>query len=397
MGGSTKTERQRDWSAAGCGASLGLVAALLAGCGAPPVDDPVTLVVAVSASANERRPGTTARLRELLTTAAEHGTATLELLVDRPAGPERMGELDLVPRRGQQVERDAARRAELLGALAADLDGRLAAAEGNGGRIDVLGLLGAVARVPGPATAVVVSSGLQTEGPLAITALGWDLVGSDAVLDQATAAELLPDLSGKTVVFAGLGDVAGPQERLPDPLRSRLVRMWTGLCERAGAVECRIDDEVVGTALPVSTTPTPVTSIPADPVLALPTAAVPAAVTELPADVLFEPNSAQLLPGAVALLRSAAADLEGGARVELVGRTATFGSAESSRAFSLQRAEACREALVAAGVPAGRINVTGLGYDQPLVPDVDAAGRLIPDAARRNRTVTMTITAGGTP
>lgn len=372
------------------------MAALLAGCGAPPADDPVTVVVAVSASANERQPGVTAGLRELVTAAAEHETATLELLVDRAAGPERVDELDLVPRRGQQVERDASRRAELLGAVAADLDARLAAVRGDSGRIDVLGLLGAVARVPGPATAVVVSSGLQTDGPLAIDALGWDLVGSDAVFDQAVAAELLPDLRGKTVVFAGIGDVAGPQDRLPDRLRSRLVRMWTGLCERAGAVECRVDSEIAGTGTPVSSRPTPATSIPADPVLALPTGAAQPAVTELPADVLFEPNSARLLPDATALLRSVA-DGVPGARIDLVGRTATWGSAESSRAFSLLRAQACRDALVAAGVPADRISVTGLGFDQPLVDDVDAAGRLIPDAARRNRTVTMTITAGGRP
>jgi outer membrane protein OmpA-like peptidoglycan-associated protein len=374
------------------------VAALLAGCGAAPAgDDPATLVVAVSASANERQPGVTGGLRDLVATAAGREPATLELLVDRERGPERVSTLDLVPRRGQQVERDSGRRAELLDAAVADLDGRLAATAGDGGRIDVLGLLGAVARVPGAATAVVVSSGLQTEGPLAITALGWDLVGSDAVLDQAVAAELLPDLAGKTVVFSGIGDVAGPQERLPDRLRSRLVRMWTGLCERAGAVACLVDSEITGASTPVSTVPVPVTPIPGDPVLALPTVAEQPAVTELPADVLFEPNSVRLLPDAAVLLGSVADRVGPGARIDLVGRTATFGSAESSRVFSLQRAEACRDALVAAGVSAERMTVTGLGFDQPLVRDVDAAGRLIPEAARRNRTVTMTITAGGTP
>jgi outer membrane protein OmpA-like peptidoglycan-associated protein len=146
----------------------------------------------------------------------------------------------------------------------------------------------------------------------------------------------------------------------------------------------------------VSTVPAPLTDVPADPQLALPTADRPA-VTELPADVLFEPNSAQLLPGATALLQRAAAELPPGAHVDLVGRTATFGTAESSRAFSLDRALACRDALVAAGVPAARITTEGLGFDRPLVPDLDAGGRLIPDAARRNRTVTMTITAGGMP
>jgi outer membrane protein OmpA-like peptidoglycan-associated protein len=379
--------------------SLGLVVAAAVGCGGPTPesDTPTRVVVAISGSAVERQPGATTQLGELLTRAAESDDATLDLMVDRPAGPEVEGMVDLVPRRGQDVEHNDERRAVLQERIRDDVAARLGGISGDSGRIDVLGLLGQVARVPGPATAVVVSSGLQTTGPLAINTVGWDMVGSDAVLDQAVAQELLPDLTGKIIVFQALGDVAGAQERLPERLRSRLVRMWVGLCERAKAADCRVDTEVAGSASPVSTVPAPLTGVPGDPHLALPTVADEPAVTELPADVLFEPNSAQLLPGATALLQEAAAELSPGARVDLVGRTATFGTAESSRAFSLDRAVACRDALVAAGVPAERITTEGLGFDQPLVTDVDAGGRLIPDAARRNRTVTMTITAGGTP
>jgi outer membrane protein OmpA-like peptidoglycan-associated protein len=379
--------------------SLGLVVAAAVGCGGPtPESDiPIRVVVATSGSAVERQPGETTQLGQLLARAGEGNDATLDLMVDRPAGPEPVATVDLVPRRGQDVEHNDERRAVLEGRIRDDVAARLAGVAGDSGRIDVLGLLGQVARTPGPATAVLISSGLQTTGPLAINAIGWDMVGSDAVLDQAVQQELLPDLTGKTVVFQGLGDVAGAQERLPERLRSRLIRMWVGLCQRAGATDCRVDTEVAGSATPVSTVPALLTEVPGDPQLALPAAADEPAVTELPADVLFEPNSAQLLPGATALLQKAAAELPATAHVDLVGRTATFGTAESSRAFSLDRARACRDALVAAGVPAERISTAGLGFDQPLVPDVDAGGRLIPDAARRNRTVTMTITAGGMP
>jgi outer membrane protein OmpA-like peptidoglycan-associated protein len=355
------------------------------------------VVVAVSGSAVERQPGETTQLGQLLARAAEGDDAALDLLVDRPAGPEQVATVDLVPRRGQDVEHNDERRAVLEGRIRDDIAARLAGVAGDSGRIDVLGLLGQVARTPGPATAVVISSGLQTTGPLAINTIGWDMVGSDAVLDQAVQQELLPDLSGKTVVFQGLGDVAGAQDRLPERLRSRLIKMWVGLCQRAKATDCQVDTEVAGIATPVSTVPAPLTEVPGDPQLALPTVADRPAVTELPADVLFEPNSADLLPGAAALLEKAAAELPATARIDLVGRTATFGTADSSRAFSLDRARACRDALVDAGVSAGRITTRGLGFDQPLVPDVDAGGRLIPDAARRNRTVTMTITAGGMP
>ena len=167
---------------------------------------------------------------------------------------------------------------------------------------------------------------------------------------------------------------------------------------RAGrAADCRVDVEKAGSDVPVSTVAAPTTAVPDDPRLDLPVVAERPTTTELPADVLFEPNSATLLPDARALLAGVAAELPAGARVDLVGRTATFGTAESSRAFSRERALACRDALVAAGVPDGRITVAGVGFDQPLVLDLDAAGRLVPAAAARNRTVSMTITAGGTP
>ena len=269
---------------------------------------------------------------------------------------------------------------------------------GDSGRIDVLGLLGQVARVPDPITAVVVTSGLQSVGSLAVGTIGWDLVGSDAVVERAAAEQLLPDLTGKTVVFSGLGDVVPPQERLPERLRSRLATMWLAVCTRAGAAACRIDAETAaGSGSPVSTVAGPTVSVPPDPVLSVPSeVAGPPTVTELPGDVLFEPDAAALLPEAVSFLRSVATRVPAGATIELTGRTATVGSAESSRAFSLERARACRDALVEAGVPAERITAVGLGHDRQLVPDLDPSGRLIPAAAARNRSVTMSITIGGT-
>lgn len=399
MNGERQAVAQRRTRTRGYALITGAVAVLV-GCAAPAPepDAPTRLVIAASAASTERQPGTTAAIRTLVAQAAEHDEAALDLVVDRPAGPETVATVDLVPRRGSAVERSVERRQELLGRALDDLGARLGGVAGDSGRIDVLGLLAHVARVPGQVTAVVVTSGLQTVGPLAIDALGWDLVGSAAVLDRAVAEQLLPDLTGTTVVFTGLGDVVAPQERLPERLRSRLVALWTGLCTRAGAVECRVDTEVAAGGSPASTLPVPTVAVPPDPVLALPAATGGApAVTELPGDVLFRPDSATLLPEAEALLRSAAATLPAGAAVELVGRTATVGSAESSRAFSLQRALSCRDALVAAGVPAGRISAVGLGFDRPLVPDRDPAGRLVPEAAHRNRSVTLTIVPGGAP
>lgn len=351
----------------------------------------------MSAAATERQPGLTAMVRDLMVTSAASDEATLDLVVDRVDGPQTFATVDLVPRRGAAVERSEGRREELLDRTAAEVGALMAGAAGDSGRIDVLGLLGHVARTPGPAHAVVVTSGLQSSGSLAVGTLGWDLVGSDTVLDQAEAEGLLPDLAGKAVVFSGLGEVAGAQQRLPERLRTRLASMWLGICERSGAVECRLDTEPVQAGTPVSTVPAPTVAVPEDPVLMVPAVAATPAVVELPGDVLFEPDSARLLPEAEALLASLAAQLPPGARVELAGRTASVGSAESSRVFSLERAVSCRDALVRAGVSADRITVVGLGFDQQLAPDLDVDGGLLPEAASRNRSVTMTIHIGGTP
>lgn len=373
-------------------ALIALVAAVATACGTPPPDTPAALIVIASATATERRPAATAAISGLVAAAAAHDAATLEIVLDRPDGPEPVVTLDLVPRRGSAVERAAERRDRLVEEKIGEVDARLGALRGDSGRIDVMGMLAYIARIPGPATAVVVTSGLQSEGSLAVGALGWDLVGSAGLLDRAAAEGLLPDLTGKTIVFAGLGDVAAPQQRLPERLRARLAEMWLAVCARAGAVACSVDPEVVGGS-PVSTVPAPTVPVPPDPVLALPVATEPA-VTELPSDVLFEPDSAQLLPDGERLLRELAAQLPVGATVELTGRTATIGSAASSRAFSLERARSCQAVLIAAGVPASQVAAVGLGYERQIVPDVGPDGRLIPEAAARNRSVMLTITGG---
>ena len=374
------------------GIALAGVVALTA-CGAPPPEPvPHRVVVAASATANEPAPALTTAIRGTVQAAIDSDAGTLDLVVDTPRGPEPVRTVDLVLRRDAQVEHAAQRRAELARERIAEVDAALRGLAGDAGRIDVLGLLGAVARVPGAATGVVVTSGLQSDGPLGIGALRWEL-GPD-LPDRAAAAGLLPDLRGKTVIFSGLGDVAGDQAPVTQRLRTRLVELWLGVCRRAGAAECRVDAER-GPGGPVSTVAAPLIAVPPDPALAVPVDATPA-VTELPADLLFAPDSADLRPDAVALLGDVAARLPADGRVLLEGRTATVGPPDAARVFSLRRASACRAALVAAGVPAEHVVVAGLGYDRPLVPDIGPDGALLP-AAARNRSVTMTVTIGGPP
>ncbi|GAA1837667.1 hypothetical protein GCM10009836_15470 [Pseudonocardia ailaonensis] len=377
---------------------LVLGAALLAGlsaCGAPvTAPSPERILILVNASANEDRPGLTTGIAGLVQRAVATDRATLDVVVDGPSGPAPAASVDLVLRRGTQVEHAEQRRTELAGQVLDRVRAAVAQASGASGQVDTLGQLTYLARLPGELTGVVIGSGLQTAGPLAIDALGWDQVGSASIVDRAKAAGLLPDLRGKTVVFSGLGDVTGAQAALPESLRQRLASHWLNLCTAAGG-RCSIDDEPLS-GPPRSEVAAPVTAVPAEPALAVPAHGEPA-VTILPSDLLFGPDSAALLPQARTTLAGIAARLPAGSRVALDGRTATAGPADTARALSLTRAQACRDVLVAAGIPADRITVRGLGFDAPLVPDTDAQGRLVPAAAQRNRSVVLTVTPGGAP
>lgn len=60
------------------------------------------------------------------------------------------------------------------------------------------------------------------------------------------------------------------------------------------------------------------------------------------------------------------------ARLRISGHTDTSGNVDYNRALSQRRAEATRKALVEAGVPASRIEITALGEQAPLQPDDSA-------------------------
>ncbi|WP_018686403.1 OmpA family protein [Actinokineospora enzanensis] len=359
----------------------------LAACATPAPTDGELLVIAATAVANEQRPSLTTAARHEIETALATDTARLRVVVTSPQRPTVIEDGDLRLRRGTQIEHDPTRRAELTTREVTRVGGVLGDAASQAPQLDLLGLLDYVARTPGKVTAVLISSGVQTTGPLALDRLGWDQVGTDAVIEQAQRDGLVPDLHGKRVVFTGLGEVDPPQETLPAPLRARLVQLWLKLC-RAGGGDCVQDDEPVPGGTPKSTTPVPVVPVPHLPEITAPAAATP---VELPSDILFGPDSAALLPDAAPVLDRLAAGFPRSAHAHLVGRTASVGPADTSRTLSLQRAEAVRDALVARGIPAAALTVEGVGYDRPLIADRDAAGNLIPAAAQRNRSVALTI------
>lgn len=94
-------------------------------------------------------------------------------------------------------------------------------------------------------------------------------------------------------------------------------------------------------------------------------------------DVLFDTGQATLKEGAQSKLDTLATVLKNHPerRVLVAGFTDSVGSAESNLALSRARAESVRNALMARGVPAERIDTRGHGEARPVASNSTQAGR----------------------
>ena len=106
-----------------------------------------------------------------------------------------------------------------------------------------------------------------------------------------------------------------------------------------------------------------------------------------PATVYFASGSATLSQESMATIQQVAANYRsaGNATVTLTGHTDTVGSPDFNVALSQRRADAVRNALVSAGVPAGAISGSGQGEASLPVQTADNVDE------RRNRSVDIAV------
>ena len=173
-----------------------------------------------------------------------------------------------------------------------------------------------------------------------------DLLNSDP-------AQLLDQLE-----FYGLGDVAGSQGTLSAQQVQWLKSFWQGFFDRTGANVTFHTDIVSGDALNNGHTVTPLAA-----------AGAPTFVKVSAEQVAFQPDSTTFLDEAAAraALNGLAEQLKGtsAAHYIVAGSTAQVDNAsrEGAQALSLARAQAVRDVLVEAGVPADRFTCLGLGNE----------------------------------
>ena len=254
--------------------------------------------------------------------------------------------------------------------------------------LDVAGR--AVAGGSPPGTVVLVDSGLQTTAPLDFRQSGQlDAPPADTInfLRQSRA---LPMLEGTTVILAGIGDTASPQEALSPAQRQSLVALWTGIAKASGAACVAVVPEPRSGEAPADAPPVSVVPVPPPPTV------VPGKPTALPDDgsVGFQPDTAEFRDRAAAsaVLTPFAQYLSASPtrRLALTGTSARAGTMESQVDLSTRRAEAVKQLLVEAGAPADRISTTGVGSQFPgYVNDLGPGGRQLPGPATTNRKVVV--------
>ena len=247
-----------------------------------------------------------------------------------------------------------------------------------------------LAHASGDRTILVVDSGVSTAGAMAFqnTGLLEPHADVDAMIERMRSAGTLPDLTGVTVRWFGLGSVEEPQPLLDTAAKNRLKNLWTKLITAANG-EVVFDDapmmKVTGEDLPAVPEVTPV------PVGAFELGAAPSLEMSLPdTEVGFEADVDVLRNEEVAKSRiqEAAAQIRssGVSEVRVTGCTSSWGTAEHRQDLSERRAEVVAGLLENNGVKV--TSITGRGYECPhQVVDTNADGTPIEELMAVNRRV----------
>lgn len=360
-------------------AAVVLVAAFCAACGETS-REPTTVRIGVTASANEPRVALTRTVVDRLSAAVEAGVTRVVIYrQDQDSGTAYSDE-DFSVRDGNELETDAALRELGFEQNLNRLTGQLAQIGGTKPRLDPLSVLADVAATPGPAVLVLQSSGLQTTDPLDLTRIGLDI--DVAAVVASVPDDAVPELTGKDVIFSGLGQGIGDQKPLPPGARAALVDLWLGICAKFGAKSCTHDTESVPGGAPIGRAEVPTVDIGE--------VVHQDALVHLPTSVLFEAGSDRFAPGAREVLREVATKFDGRTTARVIARTASSSSAEAAFNLTQRRSERVVAELVGLGVSRSAFTeVIGAGFGSPLAVDLDGSGDLIPAAAARNRSVVV--------
>ncbi len=363
------------------------------GGGGAPLSCPVPvgpMALAVSGRANSPEPGLPTSVQQaaisVVAGAADQKVAPKFTVVDLDGRPTVAGSDTYKTDAGNAIAAQDDQNAFLSG-----LGKAISGVRAQSPEADVLGALGLAGRsVQGsrPGTVVLVDSGLSTVAPLDFRQQGLlDAPAADTV-GFLRDHQALPNLTGATVVLAGLGDTAAPQTPLDTAQRTELVTLWKGIAQASGAACVAVVDEPRSGDAPSDVPPVSTVAVPPPPTI------TPGKATALPDDgsVGFKPDTAEFRDREAArgVLTPFADFLKQGPtrRLALTGTSAKAGTLASQVELSSQRAAAVKALLVELGASPDQISTTGVGSQFPgYVNDVGPDGKQLPGPASTNRKV----------
>ncbi|WP_346769275.1 OmpA family protein [Planctomonas sp. JC2975] len=370
-----------------------LVAVALAACSSSAASGPCSqaskrnLGVVAGSTANEpamQLPASAAN--QLKATGASNGSVTIVI----PSGtPEARGTTLL----GSTANDDIVCKSDQRNKLAQVTD-YIDALKASKPEVDFLDAIDQAARNLGKNSmgVLVVGNGLQTVDPLNFAVKGLLSAEPQQVAsDLKSKGELPTDLSGVTVYWSGLGDVAGSQQPLTITARSNLESIWAAIIKTAGGT--------------LSVLPEPASGSAGDALPAVTAVPVPAAATKTDwsqpiivrdSDLLFVKDTATFSDPTTAskVLEALVPSIEQNGQVVTITGTASKDQATSNTAdlaLSRQRADAVKQALTSLGVPASLLATAGVGHQWcGFKPETDATGTYSDALAEQNRTVILT-------
>ena len=358
-------------------------------------DRPVAVVFVLGAHANSKALNLNSDLvKERLQEAAT--SFGMIAAISDDANPE------LVYSRKYEVEDRYKGNRELLEQLGKEAAGKdlqqLQLIRANDGEVDTLESLRLAVRTfeSAPQDAekvlIVLDTGLSTTG---LMDFRGNLISADAetIAQQLSDREAVPDLSGISVFWQGMGDVEAPQEELSPAQRKNLERIWKSVVEKGnGSFEAL--DYVPNPADDSEALPqVSVVDLPQETALRFDPDNIsfdePRFLSEEQvrfigdSDRYAEPAKAERVIEPVAVYMKN----NPGFRLLLVGTTAGDQPSQYTTDLSARRAETVRSTLISCGVEKSRICVLGMGPSDPW--HIPGAGTGTDEMASQNRKVVL--------